>query len=1268
MGRAGLMDRGDYVLIYLAPDNEWTNVYHSMNNYYLRDTKFKLDQIWEGRISREYVMQEMMYNNYDNETIPNGTEIVKWSQSVLVILPTPVENSPRFRDFCTKANSHLKEFSIHFENQSSALPPEVNRAASYLYDAVYLYARALHRVIESKTFEEIARGDDGTRDGVAIMNQILNQKYQSIQGFEMGIDSNGDAEGNYTLLSYQKVEPMNDSHSVDYYPMDYALDITATFIDSGVKDKPELLNRKFETELASIWRIDPKEIQKINQHGSTQSLTGLNLYYDLLNASNNKGGSGFKEPVWYKGTMVALKEITYNRKMNALTRQVKIELRIMRQLAHPNINTFMGIIIYQNSICVVRDYCQKASLYDILEKGDLKIDDMYIASFVEDLLKGMIYLHDSELKCHGNLKSTNCLMTARWSLQVADYGLYEIRDGMEWKDENKKWKNLLWTAPELLALNDAGTLSHSPKKGTSKGDVYAFGIILHEILLRQGPFQIWARNDEINPQEIVQLVHSDPTFRPSFDVDHVCIRPYLAEVMQACWSADANQRPEFKGQIRQKLKPLFKEIQKRNIMDHMIEMMEKYQNQLEHLVDERTAELREEQRRSENLLQRMLPKSVADQLLAGKDVEPESFKPVTIYFSDIVGFTRISGESTPMEVVAFLNKLYTLFDSIIRKYDVYKVETIGDAYMVVSGVPHYTSPEYHAEQIAMMALHLLHAVRSFVIPHKPEEHLHLRIGLHTGPCVAGVVGKTMPRYCLFGDTVNTASRMESNGEALRIHCSESTYLALSTIPGFQLEMRGELPIKGKGKMTTYWLNGREGFEFADEVIPETERTTTEPIFPRNSTIRQQRDRGSSWGIRLKPKILAEYTVEDEVTPRPTPTSALALKPRLNARGSTLSLAPKDVSIFRRLKSERQGTPLLEPNNAYYSQANGGIVSVGNSFRELPSVNEERSMPPVRKGSSGRGRHSTFSSSRNCHAVGRNASSNQFDGEIVIAMRKRSTSLPDGEVLNLESLGIHPSNSTAPVSSYCSPNAVRMEIIQRASRSSEDQYSSSPGSSQYPSFKDLAMDVKRKQGMSLTIWPTRKRSLSVGDNGFGRGYCNRLDSIIDNNIASSQIDETLSPQNSARKRCGLVNGSYSGVFPGGPGSSEWSDPLLARDNEKHSSTEKTRRRCKTKSRSFLRDPSPLARLRDASPFNGQRKPLWGSSDRRSESFTRIWQQLKNKIGSEYTGLDNSRSVTPDGEKKEENGYSTDRQLPTPPDSSPASTSGGQSEPLLATLMV
>ncbi|GAB6027732.1 Nitrogen permease reactivator protein [Chamberlinius hualienensis] len=306
-------------------------------------------------------------------------------------------------------------------------------------------------------------------------------------------------------------------------------------------------------------------------------------------------------------------------------------------------------------------------------------------------------------------------------------------------------------------------------------------------------------------------------FRQKDDHDHYC-KEDVAELIKKCWSDDPMERPDFHS-LRGIIKRLNKDNESAYILDNLLCRMEQYANSLQSLVEERTSDYLEEKRRCEELLYQLLPKSVAGQLIKGESVTAEAFESVTIYFSDIVGFTTLSAESTPMQVIDLLNDLYTCFDSIIENFDVYKVETIGDAYMVVSGLP-VRNGNLHAREIARMSLALLNAVKSFFIRHRPHEALKLRIGLHSGSCVAGVVGLKMPRYCLFGDTVNTASRMESNGLPLRIHVSPNTNEILETFKTFKMELRGEVEIKGKGKMTTYWLCGEEP---TNHTIPKVQK-------------------------------------------------------------------------------------------------------------------------------------------------------------------------------------------------------------------------------------------------------------------------------------------------------------------------------------------------------------------------------------------------------------------------------------------------------------
>ncbi|XP_076451195.1 uncharacterized protein LOC143287135 [Babylonia areolata] len=239
-----------------------------------------------------------------------------------------------------------------------------------------------------------------------------------------------------------------------------------------------------------------------------------------------------------------------------------------------------------------------------------------------------------------------------------------------------------------------------------------------------------------------------------------------------------------------------------------------------HTLSDQTHELKEERRKAETLLYQMLPPAVATQLKHNQSVPAQTYDDASVFFSDIVGFTTISASCSPLDVVTLLNTLYSCFDARLELYDVYKVETIGDAYMVSSGVPR-SNGRRHVTQTATMALDLSHHVKHIEIPHLPGKVLQLRAGINSGPVVAGVVGSKMPRYCLFGDTVNTASRMESTGEADKIQVSRNTYTALvSMATEFTLEPRGRVEIKGKGSMETYWLLDKVGIENCLPCMPD----------------------------------------------------------------------------------------------------------------------------------------------------------------------------------------------------------------------------------------------------------------------------------------------------------------------------------------------------------------------------------------------------------------------------------------------------------------
>uniref|UniRef100_A0AAY4C7W4 Guanylate cyclase n=1 Tax=Denticeps clupeoides TaxID=299321 RepID=A0AAY4C7W4_9TELE len=469
----------------------------------------------------------------------------------------------------------------------------------------------------------------------------------------------------------------------------------------------------------------------------------------------------------------------------------------MKDMRQENVNPFMAFFHDCGVFAIVTEFCSRGSLEDLLINEHVKLDWMFKSSILLDLIKGMRYLHNRKV-CHGRLKSRNCVVDGRFVLKITDYGYNNVLEAQRFPYVEPPPEELLWTAPEILRGPCPGL------QGSLPADVYSFAIVMQEVVLRGPPFCMM----ELSAHEIIQRLKKPPPLcRPLLLADQAPLE--CIQLMKQCWNEQSEKRPAFDEIFMQ-----FKNInqgKKTNIIDSMLRMLEQYSSNLEELIRERTEELEVEKQKTEKLLTQMLPPSVAKALKLGSTVEPEHFESVTLYFSDIVGFTTISANSEPIDVVDLLNDLYTLFDAVICNHDVYKVETIGDAYMVASGLP-VPNGNRHAAEIANMSLDILSAVGTFKMKHMPDVPVRIRIGLHSGPCVAGVVGLTMPRYCLFGDTVTTASKMEATGVPYRIHIHNSTVRILRTLKmGYKVQLRGMTEIKGMRTEETYWLIGREGF-------------------------------------------------------------------------------------------------------------------------------------------------------------------------------------------------------------------------------------------------------------------------------------------------------------------------------------------------------------------------------------------------------------------------------------------------------------------------
>lgn len=439
---------------------------------------------------------------------------------------------------------------------------------------------------------------------------------------------------------------------------------------------------------------------------------------------------------------------SFNANHNKLRKEFVQEMRQLSKLRHPCITTVVGAVIDKKSEpMLVMELMDHGSLWDLLHNETIVLEGELLLPILRDISQGVRFLHAADPQViHGDLKSQNILVDQKFRAKVSDFGLSQ-------KKSLGGTGTSFWMAPELLRGESANSTA---------SDVYALGVILYEVYSRKDPYE------GEDAQEVLRLV-ADKKVNKRPAVPRHMPAP-IQSLIADCLVEDRSQRPTLE-ELDTRLKRL--DVKK---------------------VDPTQPTNRGKS--SSISLFDIFPRHSAEALRDGKQVEAEHRDCVTIFFSDIVGFTTISSTLPPRKVANLLDRLYQAFDKLSHQHDLYKVETIGDAYMCCANL--VKDQDDHVKRIAEFSVDAITAASLVRIDEDDPESksVVIRVGFHSGPVVADVVGTRNPRFCLFGDTVNVASRMESSSQPGRIHCSkQSAQLLEEQCPSMPLTSRGKIHIK-----------------------------------------------------------------------------------------------------------------------------------------------------------------------------------------------------------------------------------------------------------------------------------------------------------------------------------------------------------------------------------------------------------------------------------------------------------------------------------------
>eukprot|EP00730_Choanoeca_flexa_P008980 TRINITY_DN12566_c0_g7_i2.p1 TRINITY_DN12566_c0_g7~~TRINITY_DN12566_c0_g7_i2.p1 ORF type:complete len:785 (+),score=108.13 TRINITY_DN12566_c0_g7_i2:234-2357(+) len=432
-------------------------------------------------------------------------------------------------------------------------------------------------------------------------------------------------------------------------------------------------------------------------------------------------------------------------KLNALPFQRR--MRLLSKLYHPNVIRCFGVILDTKQL--VLEFMPNLSLYNVLHQSDMAYGATTLMSFVRDTIEGLAFLHAHQ-PCilHGRLTSKNVLVDGNFRCKLSDcIAMYE---------------------PTPLLDSASPWLSPEAKGGllVPASDVYSFAIVAQETFDRQAP-----------------KLHENKQLSTMSGLLAVPIPPAVQGVLTQCQSRNPLERPSCqriqKVLRRQRVQTVGQVFVQRGL----------------------------EGRRQDRVLQQVFPKHIAEQLKAGIKPEIEHKPDVCVLFTDILGFDKLLRDLTPEQMSDLMDRYLSKLDSLVQELDLYKVDVIRDCVIVAGNLLKNQSD--HVSRVCRFALGATKAAENtFVLEGLDIGRLSTRCGIHVGEVCANVVGRISPKYTLLGDTMNTASRMESTAPAGYIQLTERAAQALTSqdpVLASRLNERGVVSIKGKGDLLTYWL-------------------------------------------------------------------------------------------------------------------------------------------------------------------------------------------------------------------------------------------------------------------------------------------------------------------------------------------------------------------------------------------------------------------------------------------------------------------------------